>query len=57
MADLVKVVIKDVAPSTTITEIYSKVIPRLTSLIPEVAVCKEMSVDDVLAEGYTYMDR
>lgn len=56
VTNIVNMVIKDVMPGAPLIEIYRKSLSDI-SAVHEGMVCKGMDFDNVLADGYTYMDR
>lgn len=52
-----KMVIAAVGPGVTVADIYTTMIPRITAMITEGAICQSVNIVDVVEEGRIYMNR
>lgn len=52
-----KAMMAEVGPDATIPKIYQKFLPRITSLVYDASLCKQMNLDRLMEEGNTYLQK
>lgn len=57
VVDVLKVIIKNNKAGESVQDVYGKMLPRIATLLPEMANCKDITFTKVYSEGNAYMNR